>query len=82
MVALMLALKDKPNWHQKVFNEEIVAKWCAEAMSFTPDHGRVRTTADRQGSAWHEDGGGNGQSLDMDGPERQKNIDEKAFDYV
>ncbi|KAF2184858.1 hypothetical protein K469DRAFT_739224 [Zopfia rhizophila CBS 207.26] len=32
MLALMNALTDKPNWNQKIFNEEIVAKWRNEAL--------------------------------------------------
>jgi hypothetical protein len=33
MMMLMDNLTDKPNWHEKVFDEAIVAKWRHEAMT-------------------------------------------------
>lgn len=38
MMMLMDTLTDKPNWHEKVFDETIVAKWRHEAMT-QPQHG-------------------------------------------
>lgn len=38
MMMLMDTLTDKPNWHAKVFDEAIVAKWRHEAMT-QPQHG-------------------------------------------
>lgn len=38
MMMLMDTLTDKPNWHEKVFDEAIVAKWRHEAMT-QPQHG-------------------------------------------
>lgn len=38
MMMLMDTLTDKPNWHAKVFDETIVAKWRHEAMT-QPQHG-------------------------------------------
>ncbi|KAL7896284.1 hypothetical protein HDV64DRAFT_270587 [Trichoderma sp. TUCIM 5745] len=38
MMMLMDTLTDKPNWHAKVFDETIVAKWRHEAMA-QPQHG-------------------------------------------
>ncbi|KAH8662507.1 hypothetical protein BX600DRAFT_466486 [Xylariales sp. PMI_506] len=32
MLRLMNALTDKPSWHTKVFDEDVVAKWKAEAL--------------------------------------------------
>ncbi|KAF2007253.1 hypothetical protein P154DRAFT_614663 [Amniculicola lignicola CBS 123094] len=32
MLSLMNTLTDKPNWNQKIFNEEIVRKWRKEAL--------------------------------------------------
>ena len=33
MIAIMAALKDKPDWERKVFNELIVDRWRAEALA-------------------------------------------------
>ncbi|KAL2131093.1 hypothetical protein VTI74DRAFT_5567 [Chaetomium olivicolor] len=33
MMILMDRLSDKPNWHEKVFNDDIVAKWREEALT-------------------------------------------------
>ncbi|KAF8062261.1 hypothetical protein FPV67DRAFT_1672738 [Lyophyllum atratum] len=33
MLRLMNQITDKPHWHQKIFDEEIVSKWKAEALS-------------------------------------------------
>jgi len=37
MMGLMDRLTDKPNWHEKIFNDEIVSKWRQEAMSQPED---------------------------------------------
>lgn len=37
MIGLIDRLTDKPNWHEKVFNDEIVAKWRKEAMTQPED---------------------------------------------
>lgn len=34
---IMETLTDKPDWHKKVFDDEIVAKWRAEAMAYPND---------------------------------------------
>ena len=33
MIALMGAISDKPQWEQKIFDERVVKKWKAEAVS-------------------------------------------------
>ncbi|KAF8061696.1 hypothetical protein FPV67DRAFT_1509958 [Lyophyllum atratum] len=38
MLQLMNQLTDKPNWHQKVFDETITSKWKAEALSNDNGH--------------------------------------------
>ena len=90
MIALMATLKDKPNWHGKVFNDEIVAKWKTEALQF----GRTVTAAvlpparEPQAPSNEEDEEGtskyksNGASIEFDGCERQKTISERMFEYV
>ncbi|KAH7313734.1 hypothetical protein B0I35DRAFT_277891 [Stachybotrys elegans] len=37
MMIVMDRLTDKPDWHIKVFNQDIVAKWKAEALAFPVD---------------------------------------------
>ena len=37
MMGLMDRLTDKPNWHEKVFSDEIVSKWRKEAMTQPED---------------------------------------------
>lgn len=36
MMSIMDRLTDKPDWHKKVFNDEIVSKWRKEALAI-PD---------------------------------------------
>lgn len=66
MMILMDRLTDKPNWHEKVFDEAIVAKWRQEALS-----------QDEQ-DLYSQVVGGKGVRK----PERTRIITEKAFDYV
>lgn len=44
IMAIVSQLTDKPDWHRKVFDEEIVAKWKKEAMA-VPDNVWVRAAA-------------------------------------
>jgi hypothetical protein len=37
MMLVMDRLTDKPNWHIKVFDDEIVTKWKAEALAWPED---------------------------------------------
>ena len=37
MMLVMDRLTDKPNWHIKVFDDEIVTKWKAEALAWSDD---------------------------------------------
>lgn len=37
MMILMNQITDKPNWHEKVFDEDIVSKWRKEAMEQPED---------------------------------------------
>ena len=80
MLGLMAALKDKPEWDRKVFNEEIVAKWRQEALSFIPDHDPI--SVEGETDPWEGNARENGENLNIDGESRQKAISEKVFDYV
>lgn len=69
MMMLMDNLTDKPNWHEKVFDEAIVAKWRHEAMTQSENGLFVRIMEDK----WHSD--------DNPLPECRI-ISEAAFEFV
>ncbi|KAK4634837.1 hypothetical protein CLAFUW4_00328 [Fulvia fulva] len=78
----MSALKDKADWQRKVFDESIVGKWRLEALQFSA--ARKPESADEVvTNAWKktEDSGENGESLDLDGEQRQTIISQAVFDY-
>lgn len=66
MMILMDRLTDKPNWHKKVFDDTIVAKWRSEALSQPEDALFDEIIA--------------GKNLPM--LRRTRIITEAAFDYV
>ncbi|KAF2628312.1 hypothetical protein BU25DRAFT_420802 [Macroventuria anomochaeta] len=55
MMSVMESLTDKPDWHVKVYNEEIVAKWRAEALSIPNTHWWDLATSAKQ-QHWEADG--------------------------
>ena len=79
MLSLMLALKDKPEWDRKVFDEEIVGKWRAEALEFHPDHALPEGNHDDDPWLIEQE---NGRGINIDGKDRQKKISGNVFDYV
>ncbi|KAF7185222.1 hypothetical protein HII31_13497 [Pseudocercospora fuligena] len=83
MIGLMLALKDKPNWDRKVFDEEIVAKWRKEATAWRLERGSHVSNFGGSGTEDNPWNGatGNGENIDVDGEQIQKDITEKDFDY-
>jgi hypothetical protein len=69
MMLLMDRLTDKPNWHEKVFDEEIVAKWREEALAMD-EHG-----------VYVEILGGRDQDS-LPKPARTRYVTREAFDFV
>jgi hypothetical protein len=69
MMMLMDALTDKPNWHEKVFDDTIVAKWRAEAMSQSEEDVYEKILAGKEYGR-----------IPM--PTRTQFITAKVFDYV
>ncbi|KAK3311855.1 hypothetical protein B0H66DRAFT_584262 [Apodospora peruviana] len=65
MMILVDRLTDKPNWHDKVFNDEIVAKWRNEALNLPEDAVYSIIVQDKQ---------------NLMIPQRTRLITEKAFD--
>ena len=76
MIALMAALKDKAGWDRKVFDEEIVSRWRAEAVQSIP--------SPPTGGMYGDDNSDrkNGENIDFDGTTRQKTVSARMFDYV
>jgi len=71
MLILMDRLTDKPNWHQKVFDDDIVARWRHEALTQSEEPLFLAATI--------------GKDRDHDEvrmPKRRRIISEKCFDYV
>lgn len=83
MLSLMSALKDKPEWSSKVFDESIVGKWRVEAMQFKADR-KPESANEAVTNAWKraEESGENGRSLDFVRDQRQTTISESVFDYA
>lgn len=71
MMSFMDTLTDKEEWHKKVFDEEIVAKWHEEARQIPDQHFR-----DMVG-----DGDKLGEHVNMSG-NPAKILDDNAFEYV
>ena len=66
MMILMDRLTDKPGWHDKVFNDDIVDKWRQEALS------QDETALYQQILC--------GKDIPM--PDRTRIVSEQAFNYV
>ncbi|KAK3690210.1 hypothetical protein B0T22DRAFT_499692 [Podospora appendiculata] len=69
MMMIMTQLTDKPNWHEKVFNDEIVAKWRKEAMEQSEDDLYSQITE------------GKDTKRSCPKPARTRIVSEKAFGY-
>lgn len=72
MLAVMAALKDKPDWERKVLDETIVAKWRHEALKV--GEALQQEAPDPWGAVQ--------QGMSMNAPARQKEISGAMFDYV
>lgn len=71
MLVLMDRLSDKPGWHEKVFDDEIVAKWRREALT-QPEDALYATIVDDKDRGHNE--------LKM--PTRYRIVSGKCFDCV
>jgi hypothetical protein len=68
MMLLMDRLTDKPNWHRKVFDDDIVGRWRQEALA-QPEDDLYREITD-------------GRKMDKIPKPACRLISEQAFDYV
>ena len=94
MIGLMGTLKDKPDWERKVFNDEIVSKWRAEALHFGKTmSANIRDENEASPNNYNGDEGEdedddsprnleNSENIEFDGSARQKQISRKMFDYA
>lgn len=95
MTLLMDRLTDKPGWHEKVFDEEIVAKWKQEALRAPEDDiwNSIITDQILQNLEEIRQVLASGDPDEIEGylwhyayypqkPARQRIISEQAFDYV
>jgi hypothetical protein len=69
MMMLMDALTDKPNWHEKVFDDTIVTKWRNEAVAHSEED-------------MYKDIVTGTQYRPIPMPRRTRFITKEAFDYV
>ncbi|KAH7028088.1 uncharacterized protein B0I36DRAFT_247446 [Microdochium trichocladiopsis] len=79
MMLVMDRLTDKPNWHKKIFDDEITAKWRAEALAWPDDDLWSRATRGKSsGRFWGQEAG------DETGEQREiENIlNDECFDFV
>jgi hypothetical protein len=68
MMMLMDALTDKPNWHEKVFDEAIVQKWRGEALKQPENALFAKIMLEKE--------------MEKTPMPRSRIISEAAFDYV
>jgi len=79
MMLVMDRLTDKPDWHIKVFDDEIAQKWRQEALAWPEDDlwNRTSNAMPYRAETWDE------ADLQSFIPERPKKIlTEEAVDYV
>lgn len=77
MISVMATLKDKPEWHRKVHDEQIVSKWRTEAMQIGSEDFQEHGTEDED-----EHQQQNGQSIAHFGAKRQETVSERMFELV
>ena len=71
MMLVMDSLTDKVDWHKKIFDVEIVGKWCKEALE-QPEDGLYFQATDSQGRKWAQ----------IRHPTRSRIITEATFNFV
>lgn len=84
MMDIMDKLTDKDNWHKKVFDEQIVNKWCQEALSI-PDEKFLTLATGGKEQFWDIDSNGQIQIRDDNNDWIQKLegiMNERTFQVV
>lgn len=84
MMAIMATLKDKPDWERKVFDDLIVSRWRAEALTASSamqaqdQTSETATTEDEQ----TQPSEATDPTSDYNAPVRQRVVTERSFQYV
>jgi hypothetical protein len=78
MMLIMDALTDKPDWHTKVFDDAIVAKWHDEALGLSDEALWTQITGDKGG--WAERGSLTGVQMVRLLQPLEGIVSEQAFD--
>lgn len=84
MMAIMATLKDKPDWERKVFDDLIVGRWRAEALTASSamqaqdQTSETATTEDEQ----TQPSEAADPTSDYNAPVRQRVVTERLFQYV
>ncbi|KAM5345135.1 hypothetical protein ACJ41O_010997 [Fusarium nematophilum] len=73
MMMVMESLTDKPDWHVKVFDDEIASKWKAEALALPVDAMYMEILGDRSTSSF--------RTADGQAPKPKMILDEACVDY-
>jgi hypothetical protein len=78
MIAVMAALKDKPHWERKVFDELIVDKWRQEALTATDSiQAQDGTSVEQPQQSEVRDA-----TSHYNAPAKQRMVTERLFQYV
>lgn len=85
MMDIMDKLTDKPDWHKKVLDEEIVTKWKEEALAI-PDDVLLKLSTAGKSQSWDENEGGQVHLRDDDLFRKQEQVESilnpTVVDYV
>jgi hypothetical protein len=82
MMDVMEKLTDKPDWHKKVFDDEIVSKWRTEALSI-PNEELFKLATSGKHQYWHPNNNGQPEFRDDDpGMMPEGIMSEQAFACV
>lgn len=79
MMSVMDRLTDKPDWHKKVFDEEIISKWRMEAMLIPDEQFHILATRGKYSYRVRE---GNAQLGDPNLPVLKGVMTENSFNCV
>lgn len=83
MMIIMDKLTDKPDWHTKVFDDKIIAKWRKEALEYPDESLWQQTVGGKRLSRWEVDSNdgdidrASGRIKPLEGI-----MSAEAFDYV
>jgi len=79
MMLVMDRLTDKPDWHKKIFDDNITAKWRAEALAWPDDDLWSRATRGKRDARYsgREAGDETGKQREI-----ENILSDECFDFV